>query len=270
MELAAVAEDRHFLRQRLLAAASRFFDERRERLQLGRAEHSGCREAGHAGIETEQPRRRSIERTHVAGRIDGNHTSGDAFEDRLDVPPPCLDVLMFLLELDRGTLEPPAARRQVGRHAIEGLDQRAELVSGLRFHAMVQMSGADFVGCRRQHLHGPRDALGQVQSHPGRRDENHQRQHQEEREVNAGQRLLQDAELLVVFVGLRHASGARGELGGDVFARNDHALRRHPPAGADRDRAANQVAAVGQPLDDRRRWRAADRAFARAEGRTRA
>ena len=97
-----------------------------------------------------------------------------------DVPAPRLDVLMLPLELYRRAFEPTPADRQVGRHAVERLDKRPELVSGLWLDAMVEMSGTDFVRSRRQHLDRTRDALGQIQSHPGGRDQDHQRQHQKE------------------------------------------------------------------------------------------
>ena len=98
---------------------------------------------------------------------------------------------MLAFELDRRALEPPAARRQLAGHAVEGLDQRAELVAGFGLDAVIEVAGADLVGGSGQHLHRPRDALREIQTHPGRADENHQRQHQEEREIDPGQRLLQ-------------------------------------------------------------------------------
>ena len=76
--------------------------------------------------------------------------------------------------------------------------------------------GADLARRRRQHLHRPRDALGQVQAHPRRADQDEQRDHDEERQVDAGQRLLQHPQLGVVLVGLRHAPGPLGHLAGEV------------------------------------------------------
>ena len=122
--------------------------------------------------------------------VDRDDAGGDAVEHRFDVAAAAFDVLMLALELDRRALEPPPAGGQVASHAVERLDQRAELVARLRLDAVIEVAGADLVGRRGQHLHRPRDALGQVEPHPRGADENHQRQHQEEREIDAGQRLL--------------------------------------------------------------------------------
>ncbi len=118
---------------------------------------------------------------------------------------------------------------------------------------MIQMAGANFIGRSRQHLHRPDDSFREVQAHPGGADQNHQRQHQEERQIDAGQWLPQHAELLVVFVRLRHPARPRRELGGDVVAGDDDPLRPALGRRPHGHRAANHVAAVGQRLDDRRR-----------------
>ena len=152
---------------------------------------AGRRQSGDARIDAEQTRRRGVPGADAAAGVDRHHAGRDAIEHRLDVAAAALDVAVLAFELDRRALEPPAAGRQLAGHAVERLDQRAELVAGFRLHAMIEVAGADLVGRRGQHLHRPRDALGEVQPHPGRADENHQRQHQEERQVDAGERLLQ-------------------------------------------------------------------------------
>ena len=155
---------------------------------------------------------------------------------------------MLALELDRRALEPPPAGGQLAGHAVECVDQRSELVVGFRLDAMIEVAGADLVGRRRQHLHRTRDALGEVEAHPRGADENHQREHQEEREVDAGQRLLQHAQLLIGLVGLGHAARARRELVRQILAR-DHDTR---------DRAAWARSGSAPPCESgRRRSRAA-------------
>ena len=96
-------------------------------------------------------------------------------------------------------------------HAVERFDQRPELVVAdrLAIDAVVEVPGLDFPGGGRQALHGLGDALGEVQAHPGRAHENHERHHQEERQVDAGQRRAQHAKLAVVLVRVRDAAGAR-------------------------------------------------------------
>jgi hypothetical protein len=126
-------------------------------------------------------------------------------------------------------------------------------------------AGADFARRRRQHLHRPRDAFGEIQAHPGRTHQDEQRDHDEERQVDAGQRLLQHAELRVVFVVLGHAAGAIGHLAGEHVACEHDA--HHPPVrGADRLRDAQQFAAgVGHRLEIACR----SRSRARRDGRPR-
>ena len=76
---------------------------------------------------------------------------------------------VLALELDRRSLEPPAARGQLAGHAVERLDERPELVLRLRLDAVIEVTGADLLRGGRQHLHRTRDALRQIQPHPRRR-----------------------------------------------------------------------------------------------------
>ena len=164
---------------------------------------SGCRSWRAEDLLTPAARRRDasmpssrdgggIPGADAAGRIDRDDAGGNAIEDRFDVPPAPLDVLVLSFELDGRPLEPPAAGGQLARHAVERVDQRAELVAAFR-------ARRDDRGGRRRSpgaavasdLDRPRDALGEVEPHPGRADQNHQRQHQEEREIDAGERLLE-------------------------------------------------------------------------------
>ena len=121
--------------------------------------------------------------------------------------------------VERSTLRRLAASSP--RHRVERFDQRSELVVALRLDALIEAAGADFARRRRQHLHRPGDPLGEVQPHPGRADQNQQRHHQEERQIDAGQRPLQHAQLVVVLEGLGHAPRARREIAGQVVGRDD-------------------------------------------------
>ena len=174
----------------------------------------------------------------------GDDASRNAVEHGLDVLPAAFDVLVLLLQLDRRSLEPETAGGEIAGHAIECVDQRCELVARLHLNAMIEMTGTDFVRRRGQHLHGARNPLRQVQSHPCRGHQNHQREHQEEREVDARKRWLQDFELTVVHVCAGQAPCARGELAGEVVARDQNAADGSVRRGTKRHRCANQVAAV--------------------------
>ncbi len=50
---------------------------------------------------------------------------------------------------------------------------------------MIEVAGADLAGTRRQQLHRTRDALREVQPGPGRADQDHQRHHDEQRQIDA-------------------------------------------------------------------------------------
>ena len=87
--------------------------------------------------------------------------------------------------------------------------------------ALVVSALADFPRRKRQHLHRPRDALGEVEPHPGRADQDQQRHHHKEREIDAGERLPQHAELRVVLVGFRHPARAGRQVPRQVVAGDD-------------------------------------------------
>ena len=171
----------------------------------------------------------------------------DALEDRLGEPPALLDLGVLPLQVDGRLLEPAAAGGQLVGHAVEGVDQRPELVGRLALDAVLEVAGADLARRRRQQLDRPRDALGEVEPHPGRAHQDHERDHQEERQVDARQRALQDAQLGVRLVGLRHAPRARRQIAGQLDARHDDADRRAVGL-ADDGRRADQFAAALERL----------------------
>ena len=50
---------------------------------------------------------------------------------------------------------------------------------------MIEVTGPDLAGARGEPLDRTGDALGQIQAGPRRADENHERHHDEERQVDA-------------------------------------------------------------------------------------
>ena len=178
---------------------------------------SGCRSARSntvgagcptiVGVEAEQPRRRAVDRGDRARRRrptrrrsrcarGSSRCSAGGLRPR--------GACARARSVDRSSL-----RRLVASSpaiAVERLDERAELVVALRLDALIEVARADLARRRGQHLHRPRDPLGEVEAHPGRADQNHQRHHQEERQVDAGERPLQHAQLVVVLERLRHAA----------------------------------------------------------------
>ena len=172
-------------------------------------------------LELQQPQSRRVDGSDPARPVERNHAGRHAIQDGFDVAPPALAFFVFLFEIERRPLEPPPTGSQLGRHRIERLDHRTEFVGALVLDPMVVVPGADLTGRFREHLDGPRDALGQIEPHPGRADQDEQRDHDEERDIDARQRLLQHAKLRVVLVGSRHAAGPIGQI-----ARRGTRLRR--------------------------------------------
>jgi hypothetical protein len=124
--------------------------------------------------------------TRPSGPIDT--TPGrDALEHRLDIPPPLVE--LGVLALHSSAFVPGGAGSSPApRPRVERLDQRSELVARLRLDAVIEVAGSDLLGRRREHADRPRDALGEVEAQPRRADENHQRHHQEQRQVDALER----------------------------------------------------------------------------------
>ncbi len=161
---------------------------------------------------------------------------------------------MLALEIDGRAFQPSAALPHFGGHAVERFDERPELVVAdrLAIDAIVEMPGLDLASGGRQPLHGLGDPLRQVQAHPRRAHENHERHHQEERQVDARERLPQHAQIAVVLVGILNPPRPAGKIPDKEVARDDdgHRLSRARPA---HDRGgADELATARQLLRGRR------------------
>ena len=183
MDLLPVAGDGNLLRGRLRHGAAGSGEQRRQRLEIGPIEHGQRGLADNRAGQAEQPRRRAVDRRHRAAGIDRHDAGRNALENRLDVAAALLHLEMLPLELDRRSVDLAAARRQLARHRVERVDERAELVVALRLDVLIQAAGADLAGGRREHQHRPRDPLRQIRAHPGRAEQNQQRHHEKERQV---------------------------------------------------------------------------------------
>ena len=251
MQLLTFARNRDFLRGRLGLAAAGPGQQRAERLQIGTAEDAERRLADDRSLDAQEPRRRAVDRRDPAGRVHRHDARRDALQNRLDVAPPPFDLLVFPFELDGRSLDLAPARLELDRHRVECVDERAELVVALRLDPLIEMARADLARGRRQKLHGARDALRQIRSHPCRAEQNQQRDHQEERQVHAGERLLEHSHLLIILERLRHAARARGQIARQKVSRDDDAGRL-PGSGSDRRRGMQQNAGGAERLDESR------------------
>ena len=101
--------------------------------------------------------------------------------------------------------------------------------------------------------------LARYEAHPGRADEDHQRHHQEERQVDAGQRPLEHAQLVVALEGLRHAAATARP----ARPSGSRSPRRRRSAAPSRPRTTAAARSSSPPLPsgsiDRRLGRSAER-----------
>ncbi len=192
------------------------------------------RRGGHAHgrrIEPQEARGGAVDHRHGVRGVDRHDARRDPFENRLDIAAAALDLDVLALELEGRAFDFPPGGRQLAGHGVERFGQGAELVVALRLDPLIQMPRADLARGGRQHEHGPGDPLRQVRAHPDRAEQDEQGDHQEERQIEAGQRAPQHAQLVVAFERLRHAAGAFGHLAGQVVGGDDDPLRA-----GDRDR----------------------------------
>ena len=230
-------------------------------LSSGDAEHRRRRQPDDARIDAEQPRRRGVRRCGC-GRPrrprPRRWQSGRGSSRRSGAAPRRPGACVSSSTAERSSRRRLAASSPAMR--LNASMSEPNSSRRLRLDAVIEVAGADLVGGRRQHLHRPRDPLGQVQPHPGRAHENHQRQHQEEREVDAGQRL--PAARAAAGSPRRPAvmpRGARRELAGEVLAGDDDA---RAPARSATTGSAPRVRISSPPLGScstTRRLGAADR-----------
>ena len=158
--------------------------------------------------------------------INRDHARRDALENGFDIAPPPFDFDVLPLERNRAALDAASARGQFAGHRIERFHQRPELVAALGLDALVEPARADFARGRRERLHRPRNPLREVEAHPRGADQNQQRGHEEERQVHTGQGPLEHAQLVVVFVRLRHPPRADDQIARQIVGRDHHADRR--------------------------------------------
>ena len=198
-------------------------------------------------IDFEEAQGRAVDRFDLPVGPERHDAGGDPLEHGLDVLAALVELLVLALEIEPRVLELALARRQLPGHRVERFDQRAELVARLGLDAVIEVAGADLARAGGEPLHRTGDALGQVQAGPRRADQNHQRHHDEERQVDADNRPPQRAQLAAVLVRLDDLPRVRRGLARQIVAREhdaDHAAR----GVADRGPAAHELAAAFERL----------------------
>ena len=223
MQLPAFPQEGDLLRRGRRGADPALAQQHFERLQILALDRLPRRGANHRAIDFEQPQRRRIDRLDLSLGSERDDAGRDPLEDGLDVLAPLVELHVLPLEIDARALELALAVGQLPRHRVERLDELTEFVARLRFDTVVEMAGADLPRAGREPLDRPRDALGEIEPGPRRADENHQRHHHEEREVDALQRPPHRRQLAAILESLDDLPGVARRLAGQIVAREDDA-----------------------------------------------
>jgi len=190
-------------------------------------------------------RRRLVDTQHAGGGavdgrqapewIEGNDAGGDGLEDGFDIDAAVFELGVLVRQVEVGLLELMLGPGQIVGHPVERLDEHADLVvAAARRHLVGEVAGGDLARALRELLDGSGDPARQVQAEPREREDDDQRHEQEEQNVDALDRRLQELELLELPERLRDAAHPRLEAIGDVGAHHHHAdhvalaALRHP------------------------------------------
>src|SRR3989441_11138195 len=178
---------------------------------------------GRRFVHAEHARRGAIDGREAPERVEGDHAGGDGLEDGLDVDAPILELRVLVRQVEVRLFELPLRFRQVVRHTVEGLDEDADLVVSPRLHLVGEVAGGNLARALGELLDGARDPAREVEAEPREREHDDQRHEQEEQDVDALDRHLQQLELLVFPERLGDAAPASLEPIRDVRTDDDHA-----------------------------------------------
>src|SRR5581483_10608855 len=158
---------------------------------------------------------------------EGEHTGGDALEDGLHQAAALLQRNVGLRQVTGGGDDLPPGILQLRRHAIEGLHQASQFVSGTDGDAVIEAAARDFFRGRGQRLHGTSNELGEEQCEPGGGKEHEDGEQQQQPHVGAADQLALLRQLQVALLAglnLLHGLRERGRQG---------QADQHPPARSD-------------------------------------
>ena len=179
----------------------------------GLAEGLGSRDAEHA-------LRGAVDSGDASRCVEGEHAGSHRVEHGLRVAAPLLHLLVLSLEVAIGMLEPRLREGEIARHPVEGIHEHPQLVVGAHGDLVVEVTRGHRPSALGQHLHGLRDAAGQVQAEPGRLEYDDEGHEEEEQDVDTLERLLEEPELLVLLERLADPAKPRLQSLGHVGA--DH------------------------------------------------
>ena len=174
----------------------------------------------------------------------------DRLQHRLHQPPPLLQLLVLPGQAGAAVLDLLLAAGQPLRHAVEGGDERRELVvAGGEVHAHAALAGGDALRAFRHQAQRRRDAAGEIQGEPDRAEEDEQGREEVEREIDRLDRLLEGSPPSVLRVALLDLAG----LGRDA-AREEGGDDARRPARRRRGSRTGTATRTSSPAAERGRW----------------
>ena len=180
-----------------------------QRAQRGVAEELVQGAADRVGRQAEQFLRGAVAGRDRPAGVDGDDAGGDRLEDGLDQVAPALQLEGEPLQLAVGALEVGLARAQVAGHAVERLDEHADLVLGLDGQLEVEIAAGDPARALGQLLDRRRDHAREVEGEPGGREGDDQRDRGQPQRVAQADRAAEEPRLAVALEG----RGGPGEAG---------------------------------------------------------
>ncbi len=195
-------------------------------------------------VETEQPLRGAVDGGDAPVRVERDHAGRHRLQHRLGVAAALLHLGVLGLQVPVGLLQLGLGGREVGGHPVERVHQDADLVVGAHLDLVAEVARGHLPGALGQHLNRVGDAARQVEAEPGRGEHDDQGHQEEEQDVDALDRVLQQAELLVLLEGLADVAQARLETLGHVEGHDHRARDGGVGAVADRHDGLDHVAVV--------------------------
>ena len=149
MQLASLAAQGDLLRRRGAGARPGVAQHGLERAQVGPLQDLGDRRADHGAIHLEQSERGAVDRFDPAVAGQRNHARRNAFDNRLDVAAPIVELHVLPLEVHPGPFQLALAGGEFPRHRVERLHEGPELVARFRLDAVIEMAGANLARAGR-------------------------------------------------------------------------------------------------------------------------
>ena len=158
----------HLLAHRVAAARHQAHHEPLHQISLIGSQKLAPMAAQHRlGLHLEQTLGRGVEGGDHAARVHGDDPGGHALEHDLHVAPPLLQLQVGAAHLVLGLVQACLAGLQVRGHAVEGVDQGADLVRALQVDEEIVVPARDALGALGQLHEGHGDGLGQMEAEPG-------------------------------------------------------------------------------------------------------